>query len=300
MQDEPLAETSASLVPTTPPASVATADCPNCGQLMRATGSAGFAHVSAPFVYAVGRLTPQFPALHVEKEFAHLAADVEGPEISEQRRLKDVLGRSENMYLARHVCWVFTTQQIDTFIVVPRDRDDIRELTDAFAPGAADVIHVCVGGPATTPVSSACASSGLPLIAVDQLLSFTLDEFLDALSAESDGDGETHEQRDAMRELFVRITQRTDNHGIAAEHRALNYLALRYPAIYHTTAQAVADGKTLIGIDARPAPGAERRVVSVTLTFRSRRTQIVESFACLVDVTDEFPFLVRGLAPTYT
>jgi hypothetical protein len=282
-----------------PPPPVAMGDCPSCGQPMPTSGTAPTTSRSA-LAYAVGRLTPQLPSLHVEKEFAHLTATVPGPEVSEQHRLKQTLAEPENLYLARHVCWMFTTQHIETFVIVPRDGDDLRQLVDAFAPtSVSDVVNVAVGGPAMAPVPRACVATGLPLIAADQLLSFTVDEFLDALPAPENGDAADDVARGAMRDLFIRITQRAGNRGLADHDRALNYLAVRYPAIYHTTASAVRDGKALLGVDSHPTPGGDRRLVSVHLSFRDRRTQLVERFACVVDATDEFCFLVRPLSPSY-
>ena len=42
----------------------------------------------------------------------------------------------------------------------------------------------------------------------------------------------------AAEELFMRIMQMADNAGATDEHRALNYLAVRYPAIYATPPSA--------------------------------------------------------------
>ena len=36
----------------------------------------------------------------------------------------------------------------------------------------------------------------------------------------------------AAGEVFDRIAQMTDNSGATDEHRALNYLAMRYPGVY--------------------------------------------------------------------
>jgi hypothetical protein len=44
----------------------------------------------------------------------------------------------------------------------------------------------------------------------------------------------------AVRELFDRIMQITDNVGNEDEHRALNYLSVRYANIYARAAEAFA------------------------------------------------------------
>jgi hypothetical protein len=279
----------------------ATGGCATCGQPLPGTR---FTAAQGQFVYAIGRLSPQFQSPDVEKEFAQLAADVEAPEVSEHHRLKAVAEQDDNLYLAHHVCWVFTTQGIDSFAIVPRDNHDARQLVDAFAPASDEtVINVVVGRPATTPPLWDWSSSGLRLVSADQLLTFTLDEFLDALdTTEGKGDkkgGSDPDHRAAMRELFFRLTRRADNQGLTDAHRALNYAALRYPALYRATLQALDDGKALMGVEARLIPSSDRRLVSVRLIFRDRHTQIVERYSCAVDVTGEFCFLAAPLSPTY-
>jgi hypothetical protein len=277
-----------------------------------------FTVAQGQFVYAIGRLSPQFQSVDVEKEFAHLAAEVEAPEVSEHHRLKAVLQQDDNLYLAHHICWVFTSQGIDSFAIVPRDNHDARQLVDAFVPASdEDVINVAVGGPAPTPPLWDWSSSGLRLISADQILTFTLNEFLDALELDaletSDGDGDSEggsdrrrnrrdrraDRRAAMRELFFRLTRRADNQGLTDAHRALNYAALRYPALYRTTLQALDNGKALMGVETRPAASSDRRLVSVRLTFRDHHTQIIERYSCAIDVTGEFCFLAAALSPTY-
>ena len=44
----------------------------------------------------------------------------------------------------------------------------------------------------------------------------------------------------AAEELFWRIMQMADNAGATDEHRALNYLVVRYPAIFAKAAEAFA------------------------------------------------------------
>jgi hypothetical protein len=285
------------------------APCATCGQPMTttaapatATAPAGFSPAQAGFVYAIGRLSPQFQSLDVEKEFAQLAAQIEEREVSEHHRLKTILEQDDTLYLAHHICWVFTSQGVDSFAVVPRDTHDARQLVDAFVPASEEnVVNVVVGRPATAPPPWDWSSAGLRLVSADQILTFTLDEFINALdSGNGDGDGGANtDHQAAMRELFFRLTRRADNQGLADTHRACNYVALRYPALYRATLQALDDGKALVGVEARPTPSGDRRLVSVRLIFRDRRTQIVERYGCSVDVTGEFCFLATPLSTTY-
>jgi len=94
--------------------------------------------------------------------------------------------------------------------------------------------------------------------------------------------------------------QMADNAGATDEHRALNYLAVRYQAIYASVADAFARNASLTGVDVQPsALSATRNVVDVIFTFTNRNTDVDEKYFARVDVTDEFPFLVTKLSPYY-
>ena len=55
-------------------------------------------------------------------------------------------------------------------------------------------------------------------------------------------------------EVLDLIMQMTDNAGATDEHRALNYLAMRYPALYTTVGDQFAKNASFAGIEGRPAP----------------------------------------------
>jgi len=251
------------------------------------------------FTYAVGRLTTQFPTLGVEKEFMQLVGEASASALVEVDQLKAVLENPQNRYLGRHLCWVLVTQHVDALVIIPRDADDVAQLVDALTLDE-NAIQAVVGGPARWPAPADCSGLGLPAVSPEQLLSFTMDEFIESLPRDEEAtDLDDSSYRTVVRDLFTRLTRRSDNWGVADEHRALNYLALRYPALYHATVSALRDGKALIGVDARHSHAGSRRVVSVRLTFRHRRNDVTERYRCLVDVTDLFPFLVSPLSLTY-
>jgi hypothetical protein len=309
-------------VPGTPaPESVAT--CESCGQTVASEsarplpGNVRSGTWRGP-VYAVGRVTPQFPSIAVEKEFVQLTGQV-GHGMVETELLREVLRAPDNRYLARHLCWVFATQEVDTFALAPREEAELARLVDLLPDDAAeDVVHVVVGSSVLPgAIYEPCPTLGLPTVVADQLFGFTLDEFGDALQnaeaaesaasapaeASSRKTGRAARPRDQLqavvRDVFSRLTRRAENRGVSDEHRALNYLALRYPPLYHAVAQAYDEGKLLVDIHARHRHSSDRRLVSVEVIFRHRRTEITDRLQCLVDVTEVFPFLVTKLQPTF-
>ncbi len=101
--------------------------------------------------------------------------------------------------------------------------------------------------------------------------------------------------------MFDRVVQMTDNAGVTDDHRALNYLAVRYDAIYARTAAAFEENASLSAVEVRPSlvGGGLRNVVEVIVSYTNRATDVVDKFAVRVDVTEEFPFLVSRLSPYY-
>jgi hypothetical protein len=100
--------------------------------------------------------------------------------------------------------------------------------------------------------------------------------------------------------LFDRIIQMADNAGSTDADRAVNYLALRYPAIYGRAAESFAENSSLTGVEARPSPlSGTRKIVEVIFSYTNRETDVTEKFFVRVDVTEEFPFLVTKMSPYY-
>ena len=94
--------------------------------------------------------------------------------------------------------------------------------------------------------------------------------------------------------------QVTDNAGATDEHRALNYLAMRYPAIYAKAADQFGRASSLTGVDVRQSPlSGTRHIVDVIFAYTDRNTDFTEKFGVRVDVTEKFPFLVAKMSPYY-
>jgi PatG C-terminal len=104
----------------------------------------------------------------------------------------------------------------------------------------------------------------------------------------------------AAGEVFDRIMQMADNAGATDRHRAMNYLAVRYPAVYAKAAECFAANSSLTGLSVSPSSlSSARKILDVIFSFTNRSTDVTEKFFCRVDVTDEFPFLVTKMSPYY-
>jgi hypothetical protein len=251
------------------------------------------------YVYALGRIEPRFPSLAAEKEFAQATGRAETAGLSDRQALQSVLSQRQNRYLARQLCWVLTIEGLETYLLAPRDSADLELLVEAVrpAPRALDVdIVIGLRGPIASP--EMCNGLMVPIVLFDQLYSFDVDTLIKSIPRPEKVSAKEFEP--AAEELFQRIMQMADNAGATDEHRALNYLAVRYPAVYATAADAFARNCSLSAVEVRPSPlSGTRRIVEVIFAFTDRQTDVVEKFFCRCDVTEEFPFLVTKMSPYY-
>ena len=269
----------------------------NCG--CKAARSSPDGTASLAFVYAIGRIEVRFPSVSAEKEFAQATHRTETSGKTDQQTLQAVLSKRENRYLARQLCWVLTIEGLDTYLLTPSDPGDIDLLVEAIrsSPGPSD-LDVVIGlrGPIAPP--EMCNGLMVPIVTFDQIYSFDRNALIKAIpkpAMTTDA-----EFGPAAEELFTRIMHMTDNAGATDEHRALNYLAMRYPAIYAKAAEQFALDCSLTGVEVRPSPlSGARNIVDVIFSFTNRNTDFTEKSFLRCDMTDEFPFLVTKMSHYY-
>jgi len=251
------------------------------------------------YVYAIGRIEPRFPRLAVEKEFAQVTGRTETAGLTDRQVLQTVLGQRQNRYLARQLCWVFTIEGLETYILQPRDPADLDLLVDAVRPTPSPLdVDVIIGvrGPIAPP--ELCNGLMVPMVVFDQLYSFDRDSLIKAIPRPEKVTAKQFET--VSGELFERILQMADNAGATDEHRALNYCVVRYPAIYATAADAYGRDCALAAVDVRTSVlSGVRKLVEVIFSYTNRNTDVTEKFFVRVDVTEEFPFLVTKMSPYY-
>jgi PatG C-terminal len=290
-------DTLAGAVPASTPADSVTAaqSCPTCEAI-----AARPPQTAAPrYIYAIGRIEPRFPRPSVEKEFAQATGRAETTHLTDRQAVQKVLSQRQNRYLARQLCWVMTIEGLETYILVPRDPVDLDLLIEAVrpTPSLADLdVVIGVKGPIASP--EMCNGLMVPIVVFDQLYSFDRDSLIKAIPRRE----KTPEKefQAAAEEMFDRIMLMADNAGSTDDHRALNYLAVRYHAIYGNIAEAFARNASLTAVDVNTSPlSGTRKVVDVIFSYTNRNTDVIERYFVRVDVTDEFPFLVTKLSPYY-
>src|SRR5262245_55944274 len=97
---------------------------PPRGQVVSQVGSCPTCDVGAQanaepptFIYAIGMIHSRFPSPSIEKEFAQSVATARGTaNLTDQTVLYN--GLKEHRHLANGVCWVFTVENVETYILV--------------------------------------------------------------------------------------------------------------------------------------------------------------------------------------
>jgi hypothetical protein len=269
---------------------------PSCG-CGGGTGSGGGTVVS--YVYAIGHIEARFPTLGVEKEFMQASGRSDNSGRTDRQTLYAVLSIPENRHLARKICWVLTVQGLETYILSPRDSSDFGKLVDAIRPEPTPLdLDVVIGSRGSIAPPTLCNGLMVPIVGFDQIYSFDRNTLLKAIPRP---EKTTAKQFEAVAaEVLDRILQMTDNAGATDDYRALNYLAMRYPAIYSRTAEEFAKDFSLSAVDVHSSPlSGARNVDEVVFSYTNRIKDFTEKFSVRVDVTEEFPFLVTKLSPYF-
>jgi len=292
----PPARLVSSLAP--PATSVSPQACSACGTAPSPSGG-----TAAPpsWVYALGRIEARFPNVSVEKEFAQATGREKTAGLTDRQALHTVLSKPENRYLVRQLCWVMTIEGLETYLLRPRDPADFSLLVEALRPNPSPLdLDVVIGmkGPIAPP--EMCNGLMVPIVVFDQIYSFDRKTLIESIPNTGKGSAGKEKFDAASDELFDRILQMTDNAGATDDYRALNYLAVRYQAIYAKAAEEFAQNCSLTAVDVHASLlSGTRRILDVIFAYTNRSTDVVDKFFVRVDVTDEFPFLVTKLSPYY-
>ncbi|MEX0171239.1 hypothetical protein [Streptomyces sp. LMG1-1-1.1] len=249
------------------------------------------------FVFAIGQIHARFRDPGVEQEFNQVVSATDTTGLTTDEVLRDVLARPENRYLARQMQYVLTIQGVDTYDVVPSYSGDYDKLVEALrsVPTALDLdVVVGVRGHAE---GSSCTGLVLPVVEFHQLYSFDRRSLFKAIK-KPDGMS-TKRFRAVADEVLTKILQITENSGGTPADRAANFVACRYAAVYLRTFEAFASDYALTAITVRPAAvGGDEGVMSFTLTYTSRTTDLTERYSVQVSTQYMNPYLLTRLTPS--
>ncbi|XOV80988.1 MAG: hypothetical protein ACFHVJ_08560 [Aestuariibacter sp.] len=261
---------------------------------------------SRPFVYAVGSIVPDFPSLCVEKEFLQslpaqaaqqLHANTTSSKALSMASLTpyfyEVLSTESNFHLAREMQWNFiNADNNQLFRIIPSSNARLKELINAtkINPDKKQVDRqVLVGRKKSSAhvlmtrlssvseaklVATVCAKNS----AIDQTKLLPIIEFILSLQA---------------------------NDGSSVKSRAINYALYFNPEIYiksyellYGTASNGANpsGYQLLGIKTRQQEYNGGHQVDIVFDYAGINSGAPQSWYCSVDVSGEFPYLLKTFA----
>lgn len=263
-----------------------------------ACGGAGAA-TQESHVYAIGRIEARFPRISVEKEFHQAAGRADSAGLTDRETFHSVMTRRENRYLVPHLCWVMSIEGVVSYLLIPRDPNDLDLLLESIRPTPRAVdVDVVIGARGPLAPAEMCNGLIVPMVGIDQVYSFNVEQLITAIPRPERIDEARF--KSASEELFYRIMQMSDNAGATDEHRALNYLAVRYQAIFATAAECFSRDFWLSDVEVRASRlSGTRTIMDVIFGYTNRNTDVREKFFVRVDVTDRFPFLVSKLQPYF-
>jgi hypothetical protein len=245
---------------------------------------------SPNYIYALGNIRFQFPNKSLEKEFQQLIRLENTANQTDSHITYNVL--KNNKHIAREMCWIFTIETIDMYLIIPRDNQMLDELIESIRPRGEEEynIDLIIGERGEIAPLEVC-NLAVPIVVVDKIYSFIRRELIKAIPKAKEVEEKSF--RTISTDLFNRINQLADNSGASDEHRAINYLAVRYPEIYTHATHMTKDDYSLQGIEVISSrlSGITQKLVNVIITYTHRKTMEIRKYYIRVDITGKYPFL---------
>jgi PatG C-terminal len=244
---------------------------------------------SPTFIYAIGSIRVEFSNPSLKNEFIQAMAKENTQNMTEKQSLYNVI--KNNRYIAREACWIFSVEKVDCYVLVLKDPYDLDQLVETINPERedGDDINVVIGQRGPIAPIEMCGFA-LSLVMVDKFYSFARKELIEKIPKPENVDADSF--KGSSGELFNRIQQLADNVGATDSHRALNYIAVRYPQIYVHTNRMHAENCSLTNVEVIPSRLTHvSKLVDVLFTYVHRSTQERRKFYLRVDASGRYPYL---------
>lgn len=265
------------------------------------TGVARDVEADRPYVYALGELALDLPTPGIRREFARVAEQQLGVQDLDEATIRALIARPENRYLARMACWVLAREGVPVFLVRPRNPEALDLLIESLHPEPAieSTLALVIGVQGEVDPQDVCGALQVPVVYFDQIESVIREELLEAARARLGLLGDIGARYlIQVRGVLERILRLAGDGYSLDAYRALSYLAVRYPEIYLRAVEAFERGYELTDVQPRPAVLENgRKIVDLIFVYTNPETGDVKQAFARVDVTEEYPFLVAGLAP---
>ncbi|NER34100.1 MAG: hypothetical protein F6J93_08665 [Oscillatoria sp. SIO1A7] len=253
------------------------------------------------YIYSsFGVVRPVFPSLSIEKEFYQIAPP-DSPTPPSKELLFEVVSQTENLYLARQLCWVLTIAQIDSYILEPTSEAQLLYLIAAIRqvqnPLNQPVI-TAIGSLGKMAPSGACNGLELPIVSASKLSYVSPNQFIRAIVEELDSSSEENALT-----VVGKLWSLAINPGNTEKYRALNFVLTDYLDVYLESYKLLYPTNTsdptyeLTGIRTTPALlQGNQKIYNVIFSYQPTSTGVSKEKYCQVDVTTEFPYIVMPFA----
>ena len=249
------------------------------------------------FVYALGQIQSESPNKGIEYEMNRLKKRLEEnlKGLTPPEEKKKLFTMQDARYLAREMCWRFEIEKLPVYLLVPRYSDMVDKFIDVMRPEPAnDDIDLIIG--TLGPVKQ-CGSLTLPIVIVDHVYSFDKNELMnDLMRTTGKKESKKEDQfNNTSQYLFRYLSQLADNVGVSERDRALNWLSVTYAPLYTKTQEMQDQNYTLTSVDSSLSKlsNTGRKIIQVIFTYEPRTGGAPKRFACIVDITDKYPFISK-------
>lgn len=257
------------------------------------------------FVYVFGDIIPRFPSQSLENEFYQVAVTNEADKSLPFGMIAfKYLREPRNLYIAREMNWIFQIYGfLDLYAIKVTTNRILSELIESLAPRPLEYVYDILIAEKTPSFLEVNVSQQLPYVILTQLYEITAGEYVKAIINSVKGAGGDATTNQAM-QLFANALQLVKNPGDQDKYRALNFLVLRYMVFYRESwlmqYSNPDESYVLMRINANPVEVyGNMKIIQVVFTYQSINSAAVQSYACTVDISNEFPFLVVQWAKYY-
>lgn len=242
------------------------------------------------WVYVIGDVDLRYPNLAVEKEAIGAMARANTTGLSNDAALQKVLGVPGNAYLVREMCWVLLVQEVETYILIPRYPQDYPMLVEAAKSEVSAVIGTL--GPIANP--DVCNGLTVPFLIFDMIYSFDKAGLVADMPLPEGADAAKF--RATATDIFNQVAQLISN-GTGME-RALAYLLVKDPKLYHVIADAYNRNAQLTTVELKAAPvTSTQNLVDVIVRTQNRTTGVPTSVYARLALAAKLPYVVTYWQP---
>ena len=239
------------------------------------------------FAYAVGSIQPYFPSHDLQKEYEAIVKKLK-LEFSDYYKVFTYHTNSDDKkattyypyrYIAEQLCWVFSIENVDGYIVIPRSQTTLTEIINALQiSDATEKSDLCMmqGQLGSQAPNGYCGNLRLPLVLCNHFKKCDQSEVsgFESLKLKANG-------------------------GQSNNSRAINYFALHYTSLieeYSQLKNRISSEIHLVGLQTEEADNSSgQTIINIILAFKNNETSLETFYYCAIDVSTAYPYLESSL-----